>query len=174
MSYSKASKQASKPREVGGRGPGLRVCTAQHCAALPRTEPRHPRQRAEAHYSRSRLLPTASEINVMAHVLYETVLSVYFHPSSSKQSTMASVQDNLIVLPGSRKEGTSAEFPYAGTQYGAIVNYRRRVCARLVLNPERSVQPAAVLDQRAPEHLGRAGRQGTTEGTPGRVPARGL
>jgi hypothetical protein len=75
MSHSKASRASH--REVGGRGPGLRGlhgaalrCTALHCQELSLVIPR---QRAEGGTLRwytvdSRLLPAASEINVMVHV----------------------------------------------------------------------------------------------------------
>lgn len=114
-----------------------------HCAALPRTEPRHPLPKGTntlRTYSSSQLLHTASEINVIVHVRegdgpWKTAISInvpsfYFHSSSSNQSTRVICSRQPYHLDWQQKKRRHQQsFPCAGgTQYGAVVNYRRRVC----------------------------------------------
>lgn len=58
--------------------------------------------------------------------------------SSLKKGTMSSVQDNLIILTGSRKRGDISRVSGCGLHSMAPSLIIDGVCARVILNPERS------------------------------------
>lgn len=79
-------------------------------------------------------------------------------PRHQTKAPVSSVQDNLIILTGSRKRGDISRVSHAqvvhSTAPSLIID---GACARLILNPERSVQPAAACS-RAKGREGKASR----------------
>lgn len=116
-----ASKQAkSKPREVGGRVPGLRVCAALHCQELSLVILVKGRKHRIITYSGSPVDCWSSEINQTnrprtrwgkgkekaQHLFPSLIIKIKQHCYLFKT--------NLIVVSTGgmkKKEGTSAEFP---------------------------------------------------------------